>query len=109
VRAASQVMWVSVSTKSGLYGWSWIPAYSSPAVSAIAAMRAAMARPPVLESTLMPNATGRVMVPTIAGGPAGVAVRERRRTIAIVAEWWSIEVLHNEVSASGGRNSMTRP
>jgi len=27
-------------------------------------------------------------------GPAGVAVRERRRTIAIVAEWWSIEVLH---------------
>jgi hypothetical protein len=39
------------------------------------------------------------MVPTIAGGPAGVAVRERRRTIAIVAEWWSIEVLHDEVSA----------
>ena len=33
------------------------------------------------------------------GAPAGVAVRERRRTIAIVAEWWSIEVLHGEVSA----------
>jgi hypothetical protein len=33
------------------------------------------------------------------GGPAGIAVRERRRTIAIVAEWWSIEVLHGEVSA----------
>jgi len=27
-------------------------------------------------------------------GPTGVAIRERRRTIAIVAEWWSIEVLH---------------
>jgi hypothetical protein len=33
------------------------------------------------------------------GGPAGVAVRERGRTIAIVAEWWSIEVLNGEVSA----------
>jgi len=32
-------------------------------------------------------------------GLAGVAVRGRRRTIAIVAEWWSIEVLHGEVSA----------
>jgi hypothetical protein len=32
-------------------------------------------------------------------GSAGVAVRERGRTIAIVAEWWSIEVLHGEVSA----------
>src|SRR6266487_3813667 len=32
-------------------------------------------------------------------GPAGVAVRARRRTIAIVAEWWSIEVLHGGVSA----------
>ena len=31
--------------------------------------------------------------------PTGVAVRELRRTIAIVAEWWSIEVLHGEVSA----------
>ena len=32
-------------------------------------------------------------------GPAGGAVREPRRTIAIVAGWWSIEVLHGEVSA----------
>ena len=33
-------------------------------------------------------------------GWAGVCcVRGRRRTIAIVAEWWSIEVLHGEVSA----------
>ena len=32
-------------------------------------------------------------------GSAGGAVREPRRTIAIVAEWWSIEVLHGEVSA----------
>jgi len=32
-------------------------------------------------------------------GLAGVAVRGRRRTIAVVAEWWSIEVLHGEVSA----------
>ena len=32
-------------------------------------------------------------------GLAGVAVCGRRRTIAIVAEWWSIEVLHGEVSA----------
>ena len=32
-------------------------------------------------------------------GVGGVAVRARRRTIAIVAEWWSIEVLHGEVSA----------
>ena len=31
--------------------------------------------------------------------PTGVVVRELRRTIAIVAEWWSIEVLHGEVSA----------
>jgi hypothetical protein len=31
-------------------------------------------------------------------GAAGVAVRERR-TIAIVAGWWSIEVPHGEVSA----------
>jgi hypothetical protein len=31
--------------------------------------------------------------------PPGVAVGEQRRTIAIVAEWWSIEVLHGEVSA----------
>ncbi len=30
---------------------------------------------------------------------AGVAVCGRRRTIAIMAEWWSIEVLHGEVSA----------
>src|ERR1700720_4376829 len=34
-----------------------------------------------------------------AAGPAGGAVREPGRTIAIVAEWWSIEVLHGEVSA----------
>ena len=33
----------------------------------MAAMRAAMAKPPVLGSTLRPNATGRVMVPTLAG------------------------------------------
>ena len=33
-------------------------------------------------------------------GWAGVCcVRGRRRTIAVVAEWWSIEVLHGEVSA----------
>jgi hypothetical protein len=32
-------------------------------------------------------------------GSAGVAVRVRGRTIAIVAESWSIEVLHDEVSA----------
>ena len=31
--------------------------------------------------------------------PAGIAVRGYRRTLAIVAEWWSIEVLHGEVSA----------
>ena len=31
-------------------------------------------------------------------GPVGVAVRERGRTIAIAAEWWSIEVLHGAVS-----------
>jgi hypothetical protein len=30
---------------------------------------------------------------------AGVAVRRYRHTIANVAEWWSIEVLHGEVSA----------
>jgi hypothetical protein len=29
----------------------------------------------------------------------GCCVRGRRRTIVIVAEWWSIEVLHGEVSA----------
>ena len=29
----------------------------------------------------------------------GCCVRERGRTIAIVAEWWSIEVLHGAVSA----------
>ena len=33
------------------------------------------------------------------GRPGGCCVRERGRTIAIVAEWWSIEVLHGEVSA----------
>ena len=32
-------------------------------------------------------------------GLAGGAVRGRRRTIAIVAEWWPIEVLHDPVSA----------
>ncbi len=32
-------------------------------------------------------------------GSAGVAVRERGRTIASAAGWWSIEVLHGEVSA----------
>jgi hypothetical protein len=33
------------------------------------------------------------------GWAGGCCVRGRRRTIAIVAEWWSIEVLHGEVSA----------
>ena len=33
------------------------------------------------------------------GCPAGSAVRGRSRTIASVAEWWSIEVLHGKVSA----------
>jgi hypothetical protein len=33
----------------------------------MAAMRAAMDKPPVLGSTLRPNATGRVMIPTLAG------------------------------------------
>jgi hypothetical protein len=32
-------------------------------------------------------------------GLAGVAVCGRRRTIVVVAEWWSIEVMHGEVSA----------
>ena len=32
-------------------------------------------------------------------GRTGVAFRGRSRTIALVAEWWSIEVLHGEVSA----------
>jgi hypothetical protein len=32
-------------------------------------------------------------------GQRGGAIRARRFTIAIVAEWWSIEVLHGEVSA----------
>ena len=35
----------------------------------------------------------------VSGWPGGVAIRERGRTIAIVAEWWSIEVLHAGVSA----------
>ena len=35
------------------------------------------------------------------GWVGGVAVPERRRTIAIVAEWWPIEVLYGEVSAFG--------
>ena len=35
----------------------------------------------------------------VPAGSAGGAVREPRRSIAIVAEWWSIEVLHSEVSA----------
>ena len=43
------------------------PAYSRPAAPAMAVMRAAMAKPPVLGSTMRPNATGRVMVPTLAG------------------------------------------
>jgi hypothetical protein len=33
------------------------------------------------------------------GWPAGSAVPGRSRTIASVAEWWSIEVLHGKVSA----------
>lgn len=33
------------------------------------------------------------------GWAGGCCVRGRRRTIAIVAEWWSIEVLHGDVSA----------
>lgn len=33
------------------------------------------------------------------GWAGGCCVRGRRRTIAIVAGWWSIEVLHGEVSA----------
>src|SRR6266516_2057114 len=45
VCAASQVIWVKVSTKPGLYGWSWTPAYSRPDASAVAAMRAAIAKP----------------------------------------------------------------
>ena len=39
------------------------------------------------------------MMAAASAEPAGIAVRGYRRTIAIVAEWWSIEVLHGEVSA----------
>lgn len=67
----------------------------------------------VMSDTFAPVAIGEMAEGDVAGsirghwagrllvtaGPAGVAVRGRRRTIAIVAEWWSIEVLHGEVSA----------
>jgi len=52
---------------------------------------------------------GQIAAESSSGWSAGVAVRERGRTLAIVAEWWSIEVLHGEVPPSGGSSSMTQP